>query len=147
MGAPAYGAVADRLDAGTVLVWSLALAATGFAAIATFPPVPVLAGIAGVAGLAVGPVNPVLAGLMQSRSDEGMRGRVVSTTWSLSLVAAPLGMLVAGLLLDASGPPVTMLVVAVGVLAAATYAALAPGLRPTAGAQKARPSRCEKTSA
>jgi len=130
VGALAYGAVADRISGRTVLAGALALTAVGLGVMATLPAVPVLAGTAGLTGLAVGPVNPVLAGLTQARSDEGMRGRVVSITWSLSLVAAPLGMLGAGLLLEVSGPSVTMAVAAVGVLATAAYAALDPGLRP-----------------
>jgi MFS family permease len=130
VGALVYGAVSDGVGGRAVLVGALTTAAAGFGAMATFPSVPVLAVIAGLTGVAVGPVNPVLAGLTQSRTTEGMRGRVVSVTWSLSLVVAPLGMLGAGLLLDVSGASVTMAVVALGVLATALYAALAPGLRP-----------------
>lgn len=151
VGALAYGAVADRVGGRTVLVGALTAAAAGFGAMATFPPVPTLAVLAGLTGLAVGPVNPVLAGLTQARTTEGMRGRVVSITWSLSLVAAPLGMLGAGLLLDAGGPGVTMAVVAMGVLATAIYAALAPGLRPPRDPRRTRStqdrSRCEQARA
>lgn len=158
VGALAYGAVAHRVGGRTVLVGALTVAAAGLGAMATFPPVPALAGIAALTGLAVGPVNPVLAGLTQSRSEEEMRGRVVSITWSLSLVAAPLGMLGAGLVLDAAGPGVTMAVVALGVLTTAVYAALSPGLRPpgrpaptTAGTaptvRTGDRSRCEKAPA
>jgi hypothetical protein len=152
VGALVYGAVADRavsygVGGRAVLVVALIAAAAGFGAMATLPSVPVLAVIAGLTGLAVGPVNPVLAGLTQSRTTEGMRGRVVSVTWSLSLVAAPLGMLGAGLLLDESGATVTMAVIALGVLATALYAALAPGLRPRARTIDGARSRCEKASA
>jgi MFS family permease len=134
VGALVYGAVADRavsygVGGRAVLVVALTAAAAGFGAMATLPSVPVLAVIAGITGLAVGPVNPVLAGLTQSRTTEGMRGRVVSVTWSLSLVAAPLGMLGAGLLLDESGATVTMAVIALG--RARDRALRRPGARAT----------------
>jgi hypothetical protein len=54
---------------------------------------------------------------------------VVSTQWSLALVASPLGVLGAGLVLESAGPAAALLTAACGLLATAVFAAASPGLR------------------
>lgn len=139
VGALAYGAVAQRLRRRTVLLGSLVSATVGFVAMAALPPAPLLGVLAGLTGVAIGPINPVLAVLMQERTEPGIRGRVVSTTWSLSMLASPLGVLAAGLLLEVSSPAVALLVVGAGVALTTVYTALTPGLRDVETHRKDRP--------
>lgn len=53
----------------------------------------------------------------------------MSTQWSPALVASPLGVLGAGLVLEWTGPGPALLVVAAGVVATAVLAAVSRGLR------------------
>ena len=66
--------------------------------------------------------------MLQTRAPDGMRGRVVSTQWSLALVATPLGVLGAGLLLEVAGPGPALMTVAAGMLATTLAAAATPAL-------------------
>jgi MFS family permease len=131
VGALTYERVGTRGSRPAVLAGGLAAGAAGFAAMATLPGTVALAVLAAGTGLAVGPVNPVLAVLLQDRTPGGLRGRVVATTWSLSLIASPLGVLGAGLILEAAGPRAALLVIAAGCLLTSAYALAAPGLRRT----------------
>lgn len=129
IGALGYGAVADRLSRRTGLIAGLAGTTLGLAALALLPGPLGLTVLAGLTGFAVGPLNPIAAVVLQDRTPAVLRGRVISTVWSLSLLASPLGLLGAGLLLEASSPAVTLLVIAAGLAVTTAYAALTPGLR------------------
>lgn len=106
---------------------ALGLAALGVAVTAAAG-TGVLVLVALLTGTALGPLNPALAAVLQSRAPAAMRGRVVSTQWSLALVATPLGVLGAGLLLEVAGAGPALLTVAGGVLATALLAAASPAL-------------------
>ncbi len=129
LGALAYGRFAERVGRRPVLLGGLAAAAVGLALMALLPTTGVLAALALLTGVALGPLNPVLAAVVQTRTPPALRGRVVSTQWSLALVASPLGVLGAGLLLEWAGPGPALLVVAAGVLATAVLTAASRGLR------------------
>lgn len=129
VGALGYGALAARLRRRTVLLGTFTLGAIGLSTMAvvvalTSEPIPLIAAAA-ITGLAIGPVNPVLAALTQERTPVAMLGRVVATTWSLSLMATPLGILGAGLLLEATGPAVALAVISAGITGSAVYGAVA----------------------
>ncbi len=98
-------------------------------AVALAAAVPALAALAFLVGAALGPLGPALAAITQIRTPPELRGRVVSTRWSLALVATPLGVLGAGLLLEWTDPGAALLAVAAGVLTTAVLAALSAGLR------------------
>lgn len=82
-----------------------------------------------VAGFGSGPLGPVLAVLVQERTPEPQRGRVIGAITSLSLAAAPLGLLLVGPLLELVGFAAVFVLVAAGCLLAAGCAWCAPGLR------------------
>ena len=131
LGALAYGRLATRLRRRTLLLAGLGTAAAGLALMALLPPTPVLAVLGFGTGAALGPVGPALAAITQARTAPALRGRVVSTQWSLALIATPLGVLGAGLLLEWTDPGTALLAAAAGVLATALLAASAAGLRDT----------------
>lgn len=128
-GALGYEPLARRIRRRTALVAGLVAAAAGFAALATLPDVWVMVVIAGLTGLVVGPINPILAAVTQQRTPPEVLGRVVSTTWSLSLLAGPLGMLAVGFALEIAAPGVLLAAMAAGLFVTAVYAFFARGLR------------------
>ena len=60
-----------------------------------------------------GPLNPLLVTIRHERIPLELRGRVFSTFSAISMAAAPLGIAIAGVLLDAIGFQATVLILAV----------------------------------
>jgi len=67
--------------------------------------------------------------IIQSRTPERLRGRVIGSYTALALAAGPLGLLAFGPLVDAFGPAIGFLLIGVGCALAALLAAISRGLR------------------
>ncbi len=132
-GALAYGAIAHRVPTRVALIVALALAGLSLGAFAVLPPVPVMVALALAAGVVTGPINPLCALIVQSRTPERFRGRVIGSYSALALAAGPLGLLAFGPLVDTYGPAAGFAAIGGGLLLAALLAAGAPGLRRLAG--------------
>ncbi len=128
-GALAYGGIAHFLPTRATLAGALALAGLSLGAFALLPSTGVMVGLALVAGIVTGPINPVCAVIIQSRTPERLRGRVIGSYTALALAAGPLGLLAFGPLVDAFGPAVGFLLIGAGCVLAALVAALSRGLR------------------
>ena len=72
--------------------------------------------------MALGPLNPLTITAFQERTPPGLRGRVFGTLQAVSMAAAPVGLLGAGVLLERLGLQPTLLVLAVAFLAVALWA-------------------------
>ncbi len=128
-GALVYGAIAHWLPTRATLAGALALAGLSLGAFALLPEIAVMVGLALAAGIVTGPINPVCAVIIQSRTPERLRGRVIGSYTALALAAGPLGLLAFGPLVDAFGPAVGFLLIGAGCMLAALVAALSRGLR------------------
>ena len=128
-GALGYGAIAHHLPTRATLVGALALAGCSLGAFALLPATGVMIGLALVAGIVTGPINPVCAVIIQSRTPERLRGRVIGSYTALALAAGPLGLLAFGPLVDAFGPAVGFAMIGGGCVLAAALAAVSGGLR------------------
>ena len=128
-GALGYGAIAHRLPTRATLVGALALAGLFLGAFALLPAIGLMVALALLAGIVTGPINPVCAVIIQSRTPERLRGRVIGSYTSLALAAGPLGLLAFGPLVDAWGPAAGFLAIGAGCLLAAGVAAASHGLR------------------
>ncbi len=73
---------------------------------------PVMLGCVFLAGLISGPINPMLVTVRLERIPEALRGRVFATFSGLAAAAIPLGMLLAGWLLEIAGLSMGLLVLA-----------------------------------
>jgi MFS family permease len=80
-------------------------------------------------GLCWGPVAPIVNLAMQVRTPEELRGRVIGVLTSVAYAAGPLGLLVAGPLVDALGVRPTSLLFAGLLLAVALVCFAVPALR------------------
>jgi MFS family permease len=128
-GALVYGAIAHRLPSRATLVSALTLTGVGLGAFALLPSVPVMIVLIVVAGVATGPINPVCALIIQSRTPERLRGRVIGSYTALAAVAGPIGLLLFGPLVDAYGPALGFALIGGGCVLAALVAAASRGLR------------------
>ena len=128
-GAVVFGAVGHRLPRrGTFVVGVFAIGAA-IAALAALPPVPVMVGAMLLGGLIAGPNGPLVSTVLQERTPPELRGRVFGTTTAVGFAAAPLGVLLAGYLVQAVGVQATLVGITAIFLGVAVALALDRGLR------------------
>jgi predicted MFS family arabinose efflux permease len=128
-GALGYGAIAHWMPTRATLVGALALTGLSLGSFALLPPAGVMIALGFAAGIVTGPINPVCAVIIQSRTPERLRGRVIGSYTALAFAAGPLGLLAFGPLVDRFGPAIGFLVMGVGCLLAALVALISKGLR------------------
>ncbi|MFD7561418.1 MFS transporter, partial [Streptomyces sp. NPDC059835] len=104
LGATLYGWAGHRMPRRAVFVGAFVLVgAVRCAALAAEPPVPVLLTVLALSGIGSGVVGPLMMSVAYERVPEEVRGRVFGLLVAAALAATPLGMLGAGLALDARG--------------------------------------------
>jgi MFS family permease len=113
---------------GTISVAVLSFGACA-AVIALLPPLPVILGLATVIGLVYGPIPPIYNSVLQLRTPDALRGRVVGVMTAMTYAAGPVGFMLAGPLADAFGLPFTFAVLAIPILAIGLLCPWLPGLR------------------
>jgi MFS family permease len=128
-GSLTYGRVARSTRRRPLLLAAMAGLAVGVAGLAALPPLPWLTAIAVLTGFMAGPISPIIAVLMQERTPEELRGRVIGAVTSAALAAAPASLLVTGPLVDLIGVRATLLVLGAGCLLATAVAGRDVGLR------------------
>jgi MFS family permease len=109
LGALAFAAIGHRLSRRAVFTWGFILVTLSFPVAAFFPPLAVLLVAKTISGLASGPLNPVIDTVFMERVPAGMRGRVFGVTQAAAWVAIPLGVLVAGAVIERIGLRATLL--------------------------------------
>jgi MFS family permease len=128
-GAIVYGAVAHKLRRRPVLLWGLVLTGTGIMFFAAFPSSFGMSALAMLVGVAAAPINPITAVLIQERTPEKLRGRVIGSVASLALMAGPIGVSLTGALLEGGGTALAFVLIGAGCVLTAAYAAATRGLR------------------
>ena len=108
-----------------------AVATFGAAAtvIAFLPPLPLILVLSSIVGLVYGPIGPIYNSVMQTRTPEQMRGRVVGVMTSMAYAAGPVGFMIAGPLVDAFGLRFAFLALALPVLVIALLCPWVPAFR------------------
>ncbi|KDF01110.1 MFS transporter [Mycolicibacterium aromaticivorans JS19b1 = JCM 16368] len=107
-----------------VLTFGIAVAVIAF-----LPPLPVILSLAALVGLVYGPIGPIYNSIVQTRTPEQLRGRVVGVMTSMTYAAGPIGFMLAGPLVDAFGLTITFLVLAVPILAIGMVCPWLPALK------------------
>ena len=124
LGAIAYGVIGDRFARRSTFIAGVAGIGAAIATLAALPPVVVMAGAMLLGGVISGPNGPLVATVLQERTPEGLRGRVFGTTTAIGFTAAPLGVAVAGYVVDAIGVRPTLIgsaILFLGVICALAY--------------------------
>ena len=102
--------------------------------ISVLPPLPIILVLCALVGLVYGPIGPIYNSVMQTRTPENMRGRVVGVMTSMTYAAGPVGFMLAGPMIDAFGLRATFLVLAVPILLIGVITSALPSLRELDGA-------------
>jgi MFS family permease len=94
-----------------------------------FPPLAVMIAAKTISGVASGPLNPVIDTVFFERVPDGMRARVLGVTHAAAWVGVPLGVLIAGGVIEAVGLRPTLLAVGTLYLVVTLGAMALPSLR------------------
>ena len=95
-----YGVVARRL---TYLSCFVAAPVVGFGTLALTPPLGVVVAAAALAGLIAGPINPLFETVVQETTPPQMLGRTFGTLTALAYAGMPLGLILAGVVVEGVG--------------------------------------------
>ncbi len=129
VGAFSYGWLARRLTRHQIAMLVMVVTTIGIIPMAFLPPLPVFVAAGFLLGLGWGPMNPLMNTLVQTRVPPHVQGRVYGVQTALFYAAPPIGLLVAGIAVDAVGVQVVYAVIG-GVLAvSALLVAALPSLR------------------
>jgi MFS family permease len=129
VGALAFAAFGHRLSRRAVFTWGFILVTVSFPVAAVFPPLWILLAAKTISGIAAGPLNPVIDTVFLERVPATMRGRVFGVTKALAWIAIPLGVLVAGTVIESIGLRATLLATGAGYLVATLGARFNAALR------------------
>ncbi|MDQ2716329.1 MAG: MFS transporter [Chloroflexota bacterium] len=107
-----YSALAPRLPRRATFIAAFILIGLPFWLLTSLPSLPFTLVAMAIIGAGSGPINPLLWTLSQERVPADMRGRVFGAIGAAAFAAMPLGLILAGYLVDAVGLHVTLLVIA-----------------------------------
>jgi MFS family permease len=108
-----FGVIGQRLPRRGTFIVLFVLVGLPFWVLALTPPFPVAVAALLWSGLAAGPINPILMTVFQERIPPEMRGRVFGMIMAIALMAAPLGMVLAGYLLERLTITATLIIIAI----------------------------------
>ena len=123
-----YAILGGRLPRRATLVAAISLLGVPFWVLVATPPLGVSLGALFVAGFALGPPNPLTYSVLQERTPPRMLGRVLGAGVSLSMVGAPVGMVLCGYALEILGLRPTLVGISACYLAVGLLAFLSPAL-------------------
>jgi MFS family permease len=129
VGSLAYPVLVQRVRRRRLFVWSVFSTCATLLGLAAYPGFVAMVVLGALVGLCWGPVAPIVNLAMQVRTPEELRGRVIGVLTSVAYAAGPLGLLVAGPLVDALGVRPTSLLFAGLLLAVALVCFAVPALR------------------
>lgn len=121
-----FGAVGARLPRRATLATGFSLSGFGPMLVATAPPLAATIAAFAIVGVGIGTINPIAATVMQERIPAEPRGRVLGAFMATVLVAAPAGVLVAGVSIKALGARPLILGTGVALLATTVVVAQYP---------------------
>lgn len=124
-----YGTFGHLLPRRATLVSAIVLLGLPFWVLVMAPSLAATVGALFVAGFALGPPNPLTYSIMQERTPPRMLGRVLGAGVSLSMVAAPIGLVLCGYALETVGLRPTLAGISACYLAAGLLSFLTPALR------------------
>lgn len=109
VGALLYSALAPKLPRRMTFIGAFIMVGGLFWGLAMLPPLPVVLAVIVVAGVAAAPLNPIIWTVLQSYIPPTMRGRVIGVVTAGVNIAVPLGVFIAGYLIEWIGLRATLL--------------------------------------
>lgn len=129
IGALLYSAIGHHYSRRWFLLGALAMVSLPRIALLFFPPLYVVLITQTLVGVAAGPLNPIMRTVFFERIPSELRGRVLGVTSAGALIAAPLGVLLAGYVVEWAGLRFALLGVISGYLLNTIVLFFSPTLR------------------
>ncbi len=129
VGALSWSVISRFASRRTTVLTAVLTFGTVSLVISALPPLWIILALCAVVGLVYGPIGPIYNSVMQTRTPEHMRGRVVGVMTSMTYAAGPVGFMLAGPLIDAFGLSFTFLALAVPIVLIGLAAPWIPALR------------------
>lgn len=107
-----YGAIGHRLPRRSLWIAGFVAEGLWFWALLLTSSVPIIMACIFFAAVIAGPLNALLVTIRHERIPRELRGRVFSTFSAISAVASPLGILLAGFMLEYAGLDATLITIA-----------------------------------
>ena len=98
-----YSWLGEKYSRRWVFIIGFTIVGTRFFLLLFYPSLPITLVILALTGLALGPVNPILSIISYERIPDSLRARVLGLISAGALVATPVGVLIAGYLLEFLG--------------------------------------------
>jgi MFS family permease len=134
VGSLMYGWLGGRVPRRPAFLIALTGTALPLIGMAFLPPLPWLLALGFTSGLLFGPINPIVNVVMQERSPELMRGRVVGVFMAAAYAAGPLGLVLVGPVIHAVGASTAFLALAIAMTVLTLGAVGLRGLHELGGA-------------
>jgi MFS family permease len=112
VGSMIFGAIGHRLPRRATWILGFIVVPIDFWILTLAPPLPVIMAVMAICGVISGPITPLLVTIRHERIPTQLRGRIFSTFSAITQVASPLGIVLAGVLVDGIGLPLTVLAIA-----------------------------------
>jgi len=112
VGVMLYGSVGLRVPRRWLWLLGFGIAPIDWWVLAFEPSLPVIVAALAVTGIVIGPINPLMVTIRHERSPAALRGRVFASYSAIAMAAQPLGMVVAGTMIDGVGFSPTVLLFA-----------------------------------
>jgi MFS family permease len=129
IGSFAYGWLVGRMTKHRIAVLVMVAVTVAIIPMAFLPPLPVFVTAGFLLGLGWGPMNPLLNSLVQTRVPPHVQGRVYGVQNALFYAAPPVGLLVAGVAVEAWGVQVVYAIIGVLLVVMSLVIAVLPSLR------------------
>lgn len=129
LGAILFGAIGHKFPRRATFIIMFIITGIRFWVLAAFPSLPVILITLVIVGFAAGPLNPIISTIAYERIPADMRGRVFGTITAGAYLAMPLGVLMAGFILEQIGILWSLLALGAAYLIATGSLAFDPALR------------------
>jgi MFS family permease len=113
VGAMIFGAIGHRLPRRAAWILAFMIVPIEFWVLTLSLPLWAIVAMLAISGVVAGPINPLLVTIRHERIPTQLRGRIFSTFSAIAQVGSPLGIVLAGFLIDGVGLQPTVLAIAI----------------------------------
>lgn len=129
-GALAYAAIGRRVPRRVTLLGGFLAVSIGLVSMSlAMANYAILIVIACATGFAAGPIGPTFSVIIQQRTADAYRGRVLATIGTLELLVAPMSLAVIGVIIEATSATISLGLIGAGCLGGTVYTITTPHLR------------------
>ncbi|MBV7333380.1 MFS transporter [Chloroflexi bacterium TSY] len=124
-----YGAIGERYSKRKLFIFGFMISNLTIFALIFYPWLPIVLALQAFAGIVGGPINPIMGTILFKRVPNNMRGRIMGVGKAGAVVAMPMGVMLAGVLIEATNLRIALLAVGLCYLVTTTGLLFSRALR------------------